>query len=182
MSKVREAEPHAVGAHPDRVQAADPNLVVTHPNRDSTASKTTRAITTLLLLASAILLAVITVGSWGAQAGALGLQIVIGLLLTFYAYLVVEWRSGILPVAAATALVAGIFAAISVNGWFNRGGAGYDQPLFPESLIGVLVFAFAILQFVVVVVCLKAFSQRWQVELEVPRDEARRSAGPAAQH
>lgn len=177
MSNVH-AEPQALGRGSNRLQAANPDVVITHPNRDSAAAKGTRLFTAFLLLASAALLAIITFGAWGSQAGALGLQIVIGLLMTYYAYLVLRWQSGILPVAAATAVIAGLFAAISVTGWFNRGGVGYDSPPFPEEVTGVLVFGFAVLQLVVVVVALKAFSQQWQVELEVPKDDFARQAGP----
>ena len=151
----------------------DPDVVVTHPNRDSAAAKGTRATVMLVQLASAVLLFVITIGSMGAQAGALPLQIAIGLLFLYFAYAVANWRSGILPVAAGTAVVSGIFAAVTVSGWFGRGGQGYDDPPLPESVIGVLVFAFAVLQLVNTVVCLKGFQQQWQVELEVPRHEAR---------
>lgn len=151
----------------------DPDVVVTHPNRDSAAAKGTRAAVILVLVASAVLLFVITVGSAGAQAGALPLQIAIGLLFLLFAYLVIQWRSGVLPIAAGVALLSGIFAAVTVSGWFNRGGSGYEQPPLPESVIGVLVFAFAVLQLVSVVLCMRGFTQQWQVELEVPRNEVR---------
>lgn len=164
MSSVRDEQP------------AD--VVVTHPNRESAASKGTRAFVTVVLAASAILLLVITVLSWGAQAGALPFQILIGLLFAYYTYAVINWRSGVLPVAAGTALISGVFAAVSVSSWFNRGGTGYDEPAVPESVIGVLVLAFAVLQLVSVIVCLKGFQQNWQVELEVPRSEVR-SGAPA---
>lgn len=149
-----------------------PDVVVTHPNREKAASKTTRAIVLVLLAASGILSFVILAASWGVQAGAIILWVVMGLLFFYYAYAVANWRSGILPVAAGTALFAGVFAAVSVSSWFNRGGEGYDSPPVDESIIGVLVLAFAILQLVNVIVCLRGFMQNWQVELEVPRHEA----------
>lgn len=158
----------------------DPDVVVTHPNRDSAAAKGTRAAVMLVQVASGVLLVIITLGSAGAQAGALPLQILIGVFFFYFAFLVSQWRSGILPVAAGLAVVSGIFAAVTASGWFNRGGAGYDDPPLPESVIGVLIFAFAVLQLVNVVVCLRGFQQNWQVELEVPRDQTRGNAGRAA--
>lgn len=158
------------------VRETSPDFVVTHPNRDSAAARGTRLAVIVVLAASAILLAVITWASWGTQQGAVGLQIVLGLLFVYFAYAVVHWRAGVLPIAAGTAIVAGVFAAVSTPGWFNRGGIGYDQPALAESVIGVLVFAFAVLQLVSVVVCAKAFTQQWQVELEVPRSSVGRPA------
>ena len=161
-----------------RDQPSD-DVVVTHPNRDSAASKGTRAVVVLLLAASAVLSLVILVLSWGVQAGAVVLWVLLTALFAYYAYAVSNWRSGILPVAAGTALVSGVFAAVSVSSLFNRGGTGYDQPAAPESIIGVLVLAFAVLQLVTVVLCLRGFLQNWHVELEVPRHEAHGRTAPA---
>jgi hypothetical protein len=149
------------------------DVVLTHPNRESAASKSTRAVVLLVLAASAILSLVILVISWGVQAGAFLLWVLLTALYAYYAYAVAQWRSGVLPVAAGTALITGVFAAVSVSSWFNRGGKGYDQPLVPESVIGVLVFAFAVMQLVSVVLCLRGFMQNWHVELEVPRNQTR---------
>ncbi|MEN0014623.1 MAG: hypothetical protein AAGC46_14735 [Solirubrobacteraceae bacterium] len=151
----------------------DPDVVITHPNRDTAAAKGTRAFVIVVLLASAALLAVILVGSQGARAGAFLLQVLIGLLFVYFAYAVSHWRSGVLPIAAGVAITSGIFAAVSVPSWFDRGGDGYKTPPIPESVLGVLVLAFAILQIVNVVVCLRGFAQNWQVELEVPKSEFR---------
>lgn len=148
-----------------------PDVVITHPNRDSAEAKATRALTTALLAASAVLIAIISIGGYGAFSGAQLTQLAIGVLFAYYAYSVAQWRSGILPIAAGTAVIAGIFAAVSVPTWFQRGGEGYDQPLFPEPIVGALVLAFAVLQLVTIVVTLRAFQQQWQVELEVPRSE-----------
>ncbi|MDO9355111.1 MAG: hypothetical protein Q7T55_15540 [Solirubrobacteraceae bacterium] len=155
-----------------RDQPSD-DVVVTHPNRDSASSKTTRAVVLLFLAASAILSLAILVLSWGVQMGAFLLWVLLTALYAYYAYAVSQWRSGVLPVAAGTALITGVFAAVSVSSWFNRGGDGYDQPAVPESVIGVLVFAFAVMQLVTVVLCLRGFMQNWHVELEVPRSELR---------
>ncbi len=155
-----------------RDQPSD-DVVVTHPNRESAAAKGTRATVMFFLAASAVLSVIILVASWGVQAGAFLLWVLLTALFAYYAYAVASWRSGILPVAAGTALITGVFAAVSVTSWFNRGGTGYDQPAVPESIVGVLVFAFAVMQLVTVVLCLRGFLQNWHVELEVPRQQAR---------
>ncbi len=153
------------------VRKPNPDVVITHPNRESAAARGTRAAVIALQIASAALLFLLVIVSWNVQYGARPLQIVIGGLFAYFAYAAYHWRSGVLPIATGTAIVSGVFAAVSVPSWFDRGGAGYDDPLLNESIIGVLVFAFAVLQLVNMVVTLKAFSQQWQVELEIPRDQ-----------
>ena len=153
------------------------DVVITHPNRDTAAAKTTRSLIVVLLAASAVLLFVITWGGWSHQAGGLALQVVIGLLFVYFAYLVSNWRSGVLPIAAGLAVFSGIFAAVSITGWFDRDGTGYQDPPLPSDLVAVLILAYAVLQLVVVVIALRGFQQQWQVELEVPRDEYNAGVG-----
>ena len=162
------------------MRESQPDVVITHPNRDSASSKSTRAIVIVIEAVSAVLMLVLAALAWTTQAGALGLQIIMGLLFAYFAYSVIHWRSGVLPIAAGTAVFAGVFAAVSVPSWFDRGGVGYEDPAVPESVIGVLVFAFAVLQLVNLVVTLYAFQQNWQVELEVPRSELHGSGSPLA--
>ncbi len=162
------------------VRKPSPDVVITHPNRESAAAKGTRATVIVIEAASAALLFLLMIVSWKVQYGAVPLQFLIGLLFAYFAYAVSQWRSGVLPIAAGTAIVSGVFAAVSIPSWFDRGGTGYDDPLVNESIIGVLVFAFVVLQLVNVVVSLKAFQQQWQVELEVPRDELHAGAHVAA--
>jgi FtsH-binding integral membrane protein len=156
----------------------DPNTVVTHPNRDAAASKATRSIVLLLLVVSAVLVFVLVVGAHGASAGATPLEFFIGLLYVLYTYLVLHWRSGALPIAAATAVIAGVFAAVSVNGWFDRDGTGFSNPVLPNDVMGLLVLAFAIVQIPLLVFALRGFQQQWQVELEMPREQAEREHHP----
>lgn len=150
-----------------------PDVVITHPNRDTAAAKSTRLFVIAVLVASAVLVLVLTWGAWGRQTGALGLQLSFALLFGYFAYAVMNWRAGVLPIAAGVAIVSGVFAAVTVGGWFDRDGAGYAESPLPPDLIAVLLMAYAILQLVVVVLTLRAFTQQWQVELEVPRDQYR---------
>src|ERR1700712_2953998 len=107
------------------VRAPNPELVLTHPNREPASAQATRAFMIVLLAVSGLLTFVILFASSGARSGAVPLQVIIGLLYFFFAYLVSKWQSGILPVAGGMAIIAGIFAAVSVPGWFERGGVGY---------------------------------------------------------
>lgn len=153
------------------VRPSNPDVVITHPNRESASAKSTRAAVIAIEAASAILLFFLAIVSWEIQLGAMAFQLLMGVLFVYFTYAVINWRSGVLPIAAGTAIFSGVFAAVSVMSWFDRGDEGFNDPLIPEDLIGVLVFAFAVLQLVNLVVSLKAFQQHWQVELEVPRSE-----------
>ena len=80
---------------------ADAGIEIDHPNREKTASKATRAVVVVLLLASALVMIVITIGAWDVLVGAKGVQILYILLYLGIAYLVTRWSRGVLPVAAA---------------------------------------------------------------------------------
>lgn len=162
------------------VRPSSPDVVITHPNRESAAAKSTRAFVIVIEASSAALLFFLAIVSWEVQLGAMAFQLLMGVLFVYFTYAVINWRSGVLPIAAGTAIFSGVFAAVSVMSWFDRGDAGFNEPMIPEELIGVLVLAFAVLQLVNVVVSLTAFQQHWQVELEVPRSELHSSAHVAA--
>src|SRR5829696_8834125 len=93
-------------------------IEIEHPNREQAASKLTRALVIVLLLASAVLLVVISLGAWDELVGAKALQMIYIALYLLFAFLVARWSRGVLPVAAALAIVLAIFALVSVPGWF----------------------------------------------------------------
>src|ERR1044072_3987499 len=95
--------------------------VIEHPNRDKPGSRSTKAIVVGLLLASAVLMAIVTVGGWTRIHGAKPLQIAYILRYLVIAFYIPRWRSGLLPLAAALALVLLMFAAISAPGRFDGG-------------------------------------------------------------
>src|SRR4051794_13884977 len=106
---------------------------IEHPNRGKAASKATRAVVIVLLLASAALVAIVTLGGWSTLQGARALQVAcIGLYLVM-AFYVARWNRGVLPVAAALAVVMLIFAAVSGPGWFERDKAGFATPALDAS-------------------------------------------------
>jgi lysylphosphatidylglycerol synthetase-like protein (DUF2156 family) len=146
--------------------------VIEHPNRDSAASRATQAAVVALLLASAALLAIVTAGGWSRIQGAKPVQIAFILVYVVMAYYVGRWRSGVLPVAAAIAIVLAMFAAISAPGWFDRNGSGFDDPLLDAGLIGLLTVLLVPLQVALIVFAARGFSQRWNVEVERPAGTA----------
>src|SRR5947207_1035337 len=73
------------------------------PNREKAESRTTKALVSLILLISAGLLAVITIGGWQRLQGASVVVMSLGwaILYVVFALLVARWNRGILPIASA---------------------------------------------------------------------------------
>ncbi len=109
---------------------ARPGYELWRPNREKAESQTMKALIAFVLLVSAALLIIVTVGGWerllGASVGAMSL-IWAGLYILF-AFLVMRWIRGILPVAAALAVILAIFAAIAAPDWFARSKDGLESP------------------------------------------------------
>jgi hypothetical protein len=103
--------------------------------------------------------------------GAKSLQIAYIVVYVVLAVQIGRWRSGLLPVAAALAIVLLIFAAISGPQWFARDKNGFADPTLDESVLGLLTVVLVPLQLLLIVVAARGFSQKWSVEIE-------RSAGP----
>ena len=129
-----------------------------------------KAIVSFVLLVSAGLLIVITIGGWerllGASVAVMSL-LWAGLYILF-ALLVARWNRGVLPVAAALAVILAIFAAIAAPDWFARSKDGLDSPALPEDLLGLLTVIVVPVQFILIVVSMVAFNQNWHVEEERP--------------
>ncbi|MGI9099011.1 MAG: hypothetical protein ACR2H2_11080 [Solirubrobacteraceae bacterium] len=150
-------------------------LVIEHPNRDKPESRGTKTIVVALLLLSAAITALVTVGGWEALQGARSLQIAYVLVYVVIAFQIGRWRSGMLPVAAALAIVLLIFAAISGPQWFARDKEGFANPLLDESILGLLTIVLVPLQVLLIVFAARGFAQKWSVEVEHPT-----GAGPHA--
>ena len=148
-----------------------PGYELWRPNREKASSVTMKWLIVLLLLATAVLSALITVGGWSVMKGGSGMGIVCAiyaLLYAFFAFLVARWNRGILPVAAALSMILAIFCAVGANSWFARDKAGFEDGLLPVTLIGLLVVILALLQIVLIAAALYGFNQNWHVEEERP--------------
>jgi hypothetical protein len=150
------------------------DMVIHHPNREKASSKATRATVILLLVASAALVLIVTAGGWellqGAQIVAVGYFIVYLVM----AYFVGKWNRGVLPLAAALAILLAVVAAIAGPPWFDRDKTGYDDPSLPAGLLGMLTLIIVPVQAALIVFAMRGFQQQWNVEVEVSRDEAER--------
>ena len=146
-----------------------------HPNRDKAESKATKAAVILLLLTSAALIAIITVGGWSQLQGA---QIVAFAYVVVYlvmAFFVARWNRGVLPVAAALAILFAVVAAVAGPAWFDRDKAGFDDPLLEPSILGLLTLILVPVQILLIAFAMRGFQQEWNVEVEVAQ---RRGRGP----
>ena len=141
---------------------------IDRPNRRKASSKATKAIVALLLLASAAIMVIISVGGWDTIEGAKPLQIIYILLYIGMAFLVMRWNRGVLPLAAALAIVLLIFAAVSGPAWFDRDKEGLTDPTLDEDILGLLSLILVPIQILLIAFAMRGFQQAWNVEVERP--------------
>jgi protein-S-isoprenylcysteine O-methyltransferase Ste14 len=145
---------------------AEDEVRIEHPNRDKAASKATKAVVIVLLLVSAALVAIVTVGGWDALEGAKPVQIAYILIYLLIAFYVARWNRGVLPVAAALAIVLLIFAAVSAPSWFDRDRTGFSDPALDSGLLGLITVLIVPVQLLLIAFAMRGFSQEWNVEVE----------------
>jgi hypothetical protein len=165
-------------------RSVKPGYVVTYPNRDRRSSQVTKLGVTLVLVVSTLLMMIVTVGGWSKLAGLLPVNLIWCAVYLTIAYYVMRWARGLLPIAAALATLMLVFALIAVTAaagvsWGDRGGPDYApvHALFgggglSPSTLSALTVAIAITQALLIAVAMRGFGQRWNIEYEVPADEA----------
>ena len=142
------------------------DIVIDHPNRRKASSKLVKLLVVVALLASAALVAIVTVGGWDALAGAQILQIAYIGLYVLMAFFVARWNRGVLPVAAALAIIMLIFAAVSGPEWFDRAKDGFTDPALDADLLGTITLIIVPVQAVLIALSMKGFVQAWNIEVE----------------
>jgi presenilin-like A22 family membrane protease len=145
-------------------RAAD--IVVTHPNRGKPVVQATRATVILLMLATAGLVAIVTIGGWAVLTAAQPIEIAYVLIYVTMALLAIRWNRGVLPVSAVLAVLLAIFALVAGPSWFARDKTGFEQPALNAGLLGVLTLLIVPVQVLLVAFAMRGFSQGWNVELE----------------
>ena len=150
------------------------DTVIVHPNREKATSKGTKAIVVMLLLVSAALVAIVTIGGWGQLQGAQMVSVAYILIYLTIAYYVARWNRGTLPVSAGLGVLLLVVAAIAGPAWFDREGSGYEESTLPAGVLGVLTLVIVPVQFLLIVFAMRGFSQQWNVEVEVSQDEYER--------
>jgi hypothetical protein len=148
-----------------------PGYELWRPNREKPETKTTRFLVAFVLLVSAGLLIIITIGGWSRLEGAsVGVASLIwaGLYVLFAFLVSARWQRGVLPVASALAIILAIFAAVAAPAWFDRNKPGLSGPALPDDLLGLLCIILIPVQLLLIVVAMIGFNQNWHVEEERP--------------
>jgi hypothetical protein len=169
-----------------QVRNVRPGYTVIHPNRDKASCKVTRLVVVLILLVSVALMLILTFGGWSKLQGLKPVNFVWCGVYVIFAFYIWRWARGLLPIAAALAILLLIIAVIAGTGlsgtsWFDRNHFGFAAPhslfggkgLTPDTL-GALTVLLVPVEALLIVVAMVGFAQGWNVELEVPEEEARR--------
>ncbi len=147
--------------------------VLDYPNRRKSSSRATKWIVVALLLVSVVLMVVASVGGWEVLQGAKGMLVAFIVIYLLSAFFIARWRSGVLPVVAALAMVLLIFAAISAPEWFERDKTGFSESALGAAALGAITLVIVPVQVLLMVAALSGFRQRWQVEVEVDPEDRR---------
>src|SRR4051812_42497807 len=159
------------------MEASRSDIVIVHPNRQGAEAKATKAAVILLLVASAAITAIITIGGWSKLEGAQMWAIFYVIIYLVMAYFVAQWNRGVLPVAAALAILFAVVAVVAAPAWFDRDKAGFADPALPPGILGLLTAILVPLQLLLIAFAMRAFAQKWNIEVEVTKDEADRRYG-----
>ena len=109
--------------------------------------------------------------------GAQPISFAYALVYLVMAWVVARWNRGVLPVAAALAILFAVIAAVAGPAWFARDKAGFDNPALDPSLLGILTLSLVPVQLLLAAFAMSAFQQHWNVEVEVTPEEADRYHG-----
>jgi presenilin-like A22 family membrane protease len=143
-----------------------PGVIVTHPNRSKPVVQATRVTVVLLLLASSVLLLIVTIGGWKTLEGDIPILLAWVLVYLLMAFFAGRWSRGVLPMAAALALLLCVFAMVAAPSWFARDKTGFAEPALNAGLIGVITLAIIPVQILLIAFAMRGFSQGWNIELE----------------
>jgi hypothetical protein len=158
---------------------------VVYPNREQTASKVVKLLVAVVLVASAAVILLVTMAGWSRFQGMKVVNIIWALIYVGMAfYIFTRWARGLLPMAAGLGILMLILAVIAATGvtgasWFDRNRVGFAEA---DSIFGGTGFSAGALGFFTVLLIplqslqiffsMIGFSQGWNVETEMPIDEA----------
>lgn len=169
-----------------QVRNVRPGYAVIHPNREKALCKLTRLLVVLVLLISIGLMLIITIGGWSLLEGLKPINFIWCALYLVIAVYVFRWARGLLPIAAALAILLLIVAVIAGTGiagtsWFDRShhGFGASQSLLggkglSADLLGTVTVLMIPAEVLLILIAMIGFAQGWNVETEVTEEEARR--------
>lgn len=170
-----------------QVRNVRPGYAVIHPNRQKATCKLTRLIVVVLLIASVVLMLLLTIGGWDKLQGLKPVNFFWCLIYVLLAFaILVKWARGLLPIAALFAILLLIIAVVATTGlagtsWFDRQHHGFAAPgsLFgggglSPAVLGSITVLLIPVEIALIVFAMIGFAQGWNVEQEVPEEEARR--------
>jgi hypothetical protein len=157
-------------------RSREPGVIVTHPNRGKSVARATRATVVLLLLVSTALILIVTIGGWSVLEGGIPILLAWAIIYMLMAYFTARWSRGVLPMAAALALLLLVFALVAAPSWFARNKAGFAQPTLDAGLLGVLTLVIIPVQILLIAFAMRGFQQGWNIELEQLDPHAERDA------
>lgn len=157
-----------------------PGYAVVYPNREKASSKTAKAIVVLIMLISVALMLILIVGGWSKLQGLKPVDFVwcvAYLIMAFY--IATRWARGLLPITTGLAILLLIVVVIAGTGaagtsWFNRSSPGFAAAGLPADFLGLVTVLLIPVQILLIFFTMLAFAQGWNVEVEVPIDEAKR--------
>ena len=157
-----------------------PGYVVTYPNREKRSSRFARVAVALILMLSALLILAMTLGGWSKLAGLVPVNILWCLTYVVMAPYVMRWAKGLLPIAVGLGALMLTFTVIAETAaagvsWSDRNAGDYAPAralfggagLSPNTL-GALTIAIAVAQGLLIIACVRALRQGWNIEYEVP--------------
>lgn len=157
-----------------------PGYVITYPNRDRRSAQLTRVAVALLLLLSAALVLILTVGGWSKLAGLEPVNLIWCAVYVLMAYYVMRWARDLLPIAVGLGALMLAFAVIAETAaagvsWSDRNGSYYApaRALFgggglSPTTLSTLAIAIAVTQALLITASVLAMGQGWNIEYEVP--------------
>jgi hypothetical protein len=163
-----------------------PGYTLVFPAREKSASQAVKAIVVLILLISVGLMLIVTLGGWSKLQGLKLVNFIWCLAYLAIAFYVWRWNRGLLPIAAAMGillLMASVIAGTGAAGtsWFDRSHAGFAgaRSIFgpkglPADVLGLFTILMAPVQILLIVFAMRGFTQGWNIEVEMPIEEAKR--------
>ncbi len=163
-----------------------PGYTIIRPNRDKAVCKATKLLVAIILVISVGLMLIVTIGGWSKLEGLKPVNFIWCIVYLIMAAYILRWSRGLLPIAAALGILLLIVALIAGTGisgtsWFDRNQAGFApaQSLFggaglSSNTLGVVTLLIAPVQLLLIFFAMQGFAQGWNVELEVPIEEAER--------
>jgi lysylphosphatidylglycerol synthetase-like protein (DUF2156 family) len=157
-----------------------PGYAVVYPNRERVTSRTTKAIVVLIMLVSVALMLVVTIGGWTKLQGLKPVNLIwcIAYLIMAF-YIATRWARGLLPITTGLAVLLLIMVVIAGTGltgvsWFDRSNPGFGSAALSADFLGLITVLLIPVQILLIFFAMLAFGQSWNVEVEVPIDEAKR--------